>query len=317
MALAACESASLMMWAVGVGGAPLRTRIDAMELPFQPGRTYVRRHVWEAFGLSSEDVKGGVYTTGYAWVGNCCVIFANIGVAGRTGHDYANAFQGDSLVWWSKSGRTLQNPEIKRIRSPSSTLVVFHRAADRDPWTFWGTAKVDDQPEEVQDPNAGSLVKFLLHLLPVTSGEPPAHRHDEIDRIEIDSELANVGMDEAGLLFPEHQAVEENWRILRTHLVRERRAGSVKKRMVERISRRGQPIICEVCGFHFRDRYGVDFDFIEAHHRAPLGTSVAVRHTVEADLALLCANCHRAIHRMDQPMTVEQFTAVVRARQSS
>jgi len=287
-----------------------------MEIPFQPGRTYVRRQVWEALGLSGEDSKGGVYSTGYAWVGERCVIFANVGVAGRTGHDYANAFQGDSLIWWSKSRRTLRNPEIERIRSPDSYLLVFHRAADRDPWTFWGAAKADDRPEEVQDPKAGSLVKFRLRRFPAASVDPSGRRQEEIDRIESESELADTGMDDA-VPPPEHRAVTENELVLRTHLVRERRAGAIKDRMVARIRRRGQAIVCEVCGFHFRERYGVDFDFIEAHHRAPLGASVAVRRTAEADLALLCANCHRAIHRMDPPMTVEQFAAVVRNRKTS
>ncbi|MFD5127234.1 HNH endonuclease [Streptomyces olindensis] len=54
---------------------------------------------------------------------------------------------------------------------------------------------------------------------------------------------------------------------------------------------------CEVCDFDFARTYGDLGDgYIEVHHVTPLHASGA-RKTKLADLACLCANCHRMCHR--------------------
>ncbi len=51
---------------------------------------------------------------------------------------------------------------------------------------------------------------------------------------------------------------------------------------------------CDICGLCFMDRYGVKY--IEAHHKMPLAI-YSVKHTVKiSDFALLCSNCHSAVH---------------------
>jgi hypothetical protein len=50
--------------------------------------------------------------------------------------------------------------------------------------------------------------------------------------------------------------------------------------------------------------------FIEAHHLKPISTleeGVAVTYDVAADFAVLCANCHRMIHRSDDPSNLSLF----------
>lgn len=57
------------------------------------------------------------------------------------------------------------------------------------------------------------------------------------------------------------------------------------------------PIACEVCGFDFEKTYGErGRGYIEVHHVTPLHISGEVKTRLE-DLVLLCANCHRMIHR--------------------
>jgi 5-methylcytosine-specific restriction protein A len=62
---------------------------------------------------------------------------------------------------------------------------------------------------------------------------------------------------------------------------------------------------CQACGFNFAKCYGeLGEGFIEAHHLKPIATlteGVAVKYDVAADFAVLCANCHRMIHRMADP----------------
>ncbi len=62
---------------------------------------------------------------------------------------------------------------------------------------------------------------------------------------------------------------------------------------------------CQVCNFNFSEAFGdLGEGFIEAHHLRPLASlneNEPVRLDVEADFAVLCSNCHRMIHRMDDP----------------
>lgn len=59
----------------------------------------------------------------------------------------------------------------------------------------------------------------------------------------------------------------------------------------------GGQIRCEVCGFSFGARYGeLGEGFVEVHHVLPLHASGETITRLQ-DLALLCSNCHRMIHR--------------------
>ena len=49
----------------------------------------------------------------------------------------------------------------------------------------------------------------------------------------------------------------------------------------------------------------------EAHHLKPLSELKGVRVTRLEDLAILCSNCHRIIHRFDSLPTLETFRAAI------
>ncbi|WP_304063403.1 HNH endonuclease [Pedobacter glucosidilyticus] len=76
-----------------------------------------------------------------------------------------------------------------------------------------------------------------------------------------------------------------------SHLVRERNQKIIGKKKREAI--RNGNLKCEVCSFSFIDTFNVEF--IECHHITPISTT-GVRETTLADLALVCANCHRMLH---------------------
>lgn len=71
--------------------------------------------------------------------------------------------------------------------------------------------------------------------------------------------------------------------------------------------------ICQACGFDFSKKYGHLGDgFIEAHHCKPLGLleeGVPVEYNVATDFAVLCSNCHKMIHRTDDPSDIKSFQA--------
>jgi 5-methylcytosine-specific restriction protein A len=61
-----------------------------------------------------------------------------------------------------------------------------------------------------------------------------------------------------------------------------------------------------ICGFDFAIKYGdLGAGFIEAHHILPLAAGPAT--TRLPDLALVCSNCHRMLHRAKPWMTPEQL----------
>ncbi|MFC3881042.1 HNH endonuclease [Algoriphagus namhaensis] len=55
---------------------------------------------------------------------------------------------------------------------------------------------------------------------------------------------------------------------------------------------------CEACNFNFQVKYGdLGKNFIECHHQIPLYQYNGIQETRLEDLALVCSNCHRMLHR--------------------
>jgi 5-methylcytosine-specific restriction enzyme A len=89
---------------------------------------------------------------------------------------------------------------------------------------------------------------------------------------------------------------EEGRLLTRLHRVRERNAALIKRKK-EAVRRARGELSCEVCGFDFARTYGpLGAGFIEAHHILPLAEA-GTGNTKLADLALVCSNCHRMLHR--------------------
>lgn len=83
--------------------------------------------------------------------------------------------------------------------------------------------------------------------------------------------------------------------ITRLHKKRERNR-KVRKRLLASRSKNGR-LTCDMCGGHSRATDpGLEDATFEAHHRLPVSVAKE-RITRLLDLALLCANCHRLLHR--------------------
>ena len=77
--------------------------------------------------------------------------------------------------------------------------------------------------------------------------------------------------------------------------------------------------VCQVCRFDFAKTYGVlGQDFAEVHHLNPLSErppeewTAAVRTNV-TEVAVLCSNCHRMVHRQRPAFSIEQLRTMVSA----
>lgn len=101
--------------------------------------------------------------------------------------------------------------------------------------------------------------------------------------------------------------------LTRKHLVRERDRSLVKKKREQVWAKTGK-LSCEVCDFDFSKAYGKHGDgFIECHHTKPLSTLPEDIKTHINDLALVCANCHRMLHRNDWPNIQRLRTLLAKA----
>lgn len=65
---------------------------------------------------------------------------------------------------------------------------------------------------------------------------------------------------------------------------------------------------CEICEFNFSGVYGaIGNEYIVIHHLDPIGSREHATMTRLEDLALVCDNCHRMLHRKSPPYTPEEL----------
>ncbi|MBY5538712.1 HNH endonuclease [Rhizobium leguminosarum] len=137
----------------------------------EQGRLFTRAEVQDILNVPA-DVRGGDWSTGYTEYEDEFFVFCNIGVAGRTGHDYNNHWENDVLVWSAKNGTHLGQPQIAKLLSGQFPVHIFYRSEDRSPFVYAGEghpAQVDDvQPVrvhwsfgQVATPEVTALVEAL------------------------------------------------------------------------------------------------------------------------------------------------------------
>lgn len=113
-----------------------------------------------------------------------------------------------------------------------------------------------------------------------------------------DPEQDDTGAREGALLF-------------RWHRSRERDRGLVRRKLRDALKRTGS-LACEVCGFDFQLQYrGLEKPFIECHHLTPLARLRPDSRIFLRDLALVCPNCHRMLHRQADPSDLDALRARV------
>jgi 5-methylcytosine-specific restriction enzyme A len=107
------------------------------------------------------------------------------------------------------------------------------------------------------------------------------------------------------------QEAAEGRLLTRTHLVRERNRALVESKRKQVMKKDGK-LLCEVCSFDFVIHYGNRGNgFIECHHTQPVETLFEGHKTHVNDLALVCANCHRIIHRGRPWLSVSDLKALM------
>lgn len=110
------------------------------------------------------------------------------------------------------------------------------------------------------------------------------------------------------------KSIEEGNPRLVAHLRRERNAAIIKAKKASILKATGR-LCCEVCGFDFKEFYGDPGEgFCEVHHLQPLSKADGKVRTELNDLAIICSNCHRVIHRLDPMPSIEGLSKKIRRK---
>ena len=100
--------------------------------------------------------------------------------------------------------------------------------------------------------------------------------------------MANYKTNDA---FPEGKLIE------RRHIYRERNATLIELVKNNYKITNGN-LSCQICNFNFEEFYGsIGENFIEAHHTIPVSEMGLDHETSIEEIALVCSNCHRMLHR--------------------
>ncbi|MCD2500182.1 HNH endonuclease [Clostridium sp. NSJ-145] len=74
-------------------------------------------------------------------------------------------------------------------------------------------------------------------------------------------------------------------------------------------------IYCEVCGFDYESVYGeIGKDYIEGHHIKPVSELEENEVTKVEDIVLVCANCHRMLHRKRPWLSKEKLKLLIESK---
>lgn len=175
-------------------------------------------------------------------------------------------------------------PNESTFRNANGVFMKLGNFARLDPnYAGEGLSRGNQLEEKVwdefsKDPSHLTAAATAIRAMAGKSAPPTLPTEDEDE----------VGAIEGSLLFKEHR-------------YRERNQGLVRRKKEAVLKATGR-LVCEVCAFDFTVQYGgKEGPFAECHHRRPLVTLRPGQRTRLSDLAVVCPNCHRMLHRLSDP----------------
>ncbi len=177
------------------------------------------------------------------------------------------SFSESTRIEWLSSDTPRVHLSASRLKGP------YNNRNGSEAWRVWPGSATD-----------------LAIVLSAYSGRPAENLKPESDRV-VDDASTILQMDDDESAYP------EGTEAYRLHLARERDPSLARRAKERELSRYGN-LRCGVCGFDFFAFYGnLGEGFIEAHHVKPISRLDGTSLTSIADLALVCSNCHRMLHR--------------------
>ena len=142
----------------------------------------------------------------------------------------------------------------------------------------------------------------------------PNRLRETAQAIQDSAQLIPPPSDKVEVAIDEDEEFPEGRLLTQLHRRRERNPHATRKKKQRVLTETGA-LKCEVCGFDFRETYGDLGDgFAECHHRRPLAEVTKEKAVKLKDLAIVCANCHRMLHRTRPLLKVEELRALFSSR---
>lgn len=141
----------------------------------------------------------------------------NIGVAGRTGHDFENHYdeKSQTLVWFSKPNKHSSNPLFQKILSGELTPYFFARWNQKPPFTFLGTGNIVNFEDGYKTPQGHECIRLIVSVKELQDIITPHQKSQS------PVELIDENEQKSSFLFEKHleDFLVSNW--TRTPLARE------------------------------------------------------------------------------------------------
>ena len=244
------------------------------------GSIYSRNQLREAFAIKDATINTGVFRPkGYDSI---WLFVTENKPPDRT--QYADSFDGITLKWDGQtSGRT--DEWIINHRKLGMELLLFYRKS------------------KYESPGAGfrysGAMQYKSH-----HGNKPTHFI-----LTVMDDLEEVAVKDINA-----QRIEDEY----FEGTRKERFASYYERnpLLRAAAIRAHGLRCAVCGFDFQSVYGQrGSGFIELHHIKPVSTFQGAKKVDPvSDMAPVCANCHRMIHRRtDKILSVDELRNIVSA----
>ncbi len=263
--------------------------------------------------------------------------FANerLNFANEGGYVYGFVERNDSRIALEKLGGSKNDPEIDGV-----TVIWFAVPREDNRPRIIGWYENATAYRDAKDPARGSPRKKWQysfkakyedsHLVPVSQRfllEVPAKRH-RTDRgyigerfwfypesspnyakfLESFRLMARGGSVPKVRSSEEQAAYEEGQQYLVETMV------SARNPKLTAAAKAKQRFNCQACGFNFKNFYGMIGDgFVEAHHK--IAISSGMRTSTIDDIDVLCANCHRMVHKENPPVSIERLRKMIEAAQ--
>lgn len=245
--------------------------------PFKVEKQYTKNEIYKTCQVPSEKQKGN-WNTGYTNYNGDWFIFCNIGIAGRTGHDYQNIFINNELIWYGKTGSHIGQASIQSLISNDSTVYIFFREEDRAPFTFAGIGQAKSYQGEKPIQITwifDNATNTAPEMLPEEVAEPEKY-------IEGATKTISVNVYE--------------------------RNPQARQKCIDAYG-----YDCTVCTFNFEEMYGeIGKSFIHVHHLKQLA-DINEEYELDPikDLRPVCPNCHSMLHKRRPAYSIEELIEII------
>lgn len=219
---------------------------------------------------------------------------------------------GESIRNWTAFGGYLGNqfkvtgisPIRVEIESPNAKTIQYARKSDFEVmynnWESYCSGKL--QRKELTELTRVS--KYTMSIIKHLDDSPTMQVAADLERVYEEVEALVVDEDD-------ESAFPEGRESFQTHRYLERDGKIPSKAKAKRLAETGK-LECEVCKMDFHCFYGkFGYGFIEAHHTVPVSMLNGVMNTKVSDLALVCSNCHRMLHRGQKLLSIEELRVLI------